>query len=216
MAEWQTRMPLDPPVSIAVNVSFKQLTGGGFVDIVQAALRDAGLAPGSLRIEVTESQVMKDPEESAETLRRLKELGVGLEIDDFGTGYSSLSYLSCLPFDTVKIDRSFVCDLGVREESGELVRTIVDLARSLSLDVVAEGVENEVQLEKLKALGCGRGQGFYFSRPLGKDAAGELFQDENLRRGFELLEGHTAAHAVMPPANAAIAGEPELSLTERN
>jgi diguanylate cyclase (GGDEF)-like protein/PAS domain S-box-containing protein len=210
MADWQAHMPLDPPLTMAVNLSFRQLIGGGFVDEVRSVLRDTGLFPGSLHLEVTESQVMKDPEESIEILRRLKELGVGLEIDDFGTGYSSLSYLSCLPFDTVKIDRSFISDLGVREESGELVRTILDLARSLNLDVVAEGVETELQLEKLRALGCSKAQGFYFSKAVPGEIAAQLFEEENLRRGFDILQGHQPD----PREPRQIHLSPELSLTE--
>jgi diguanylate cyclase (GGDEF)-like protein/PAS domain S-box-containing protein len=224
MAEWQSRSPVQPPLTMSVNVSFRQLTGGGFVDDVRAALKETGLTPASLHLEVTESHVMKDPEESIEILQRLKELGVGLEIDDFGTGYSSLSYLSCLPFDTVKIDRSFISDLGLREESGELVRTILDLARSLNLDVVAEGVETELQLRKLRALGCGRAQGYYFSKPVGDEVAAQLFEAENLQRGFEILEGRqqgrqqgrqeSRQESRQPPPEALFSPDLSLTLTE--
>jgi len=156
--------------------TFLQLTDRGFVEEVEKILEETGLAPQRLSLELTESVVMKNPEESIANLRRLKALGVSLEVDDFGTGYSSLSYLSCLPIDTVKIDRSFVAGLGEREDRSGIVRTIVELAGSLSLDVIAEGVETAQQVRKLLALGCGRGQGHYFSRPLGASAVPGLFE----------------------------------------
>ena len=178
MVEWQRNPASGKPLTMAVNVSFKQLVGTGFIDKVNAILTETGLAPENLRLEMTESAVMKNPQEAIEILRGLKDTGLGLEIDDFGTGYSSLSYLSRLPFDTVKIDRSFVSELGVREDGAEIVKTILELARSLSMDAIAEGVENESQLERLIALGCGRAQGFYFSRPLTAQAVVPLLQSE--------------------------------------
>jgi Amt family ammonium transporter len=191
MAEWQSRFSSSPPLTIAVNVSYKQLTVAGFVESVSAVLRETGLAAASLRLEITESVVMKDPEESIETLNRLKGIGVGLEIDDFGTGYSSLSYLSSLPFDMVKIDRSFVTGLGTPGDRGEIVRSILELARSLGLDVIAEGVETEGELQKLLTLGCARAQGFYFSKPMDREAVPALVEVENLKRAFRQLEGRT-------------------------
>ena len=184
MAVWQKEYAMEPPLSIAVNVSFKQLAASGLVEDVERALAESGLLPGTLKLEITESAVMGNPEETIDTLRRLKELGVGLEIDDFGTGYSSLSYLSRLPFETVKIDRSFVNDLGKNEESWEIVRTIVDLAKSMGMDVIAEGVETKEQLQTLTWLGCSRVQGFYFSEPVPAEAVARLFQIESLKRAF--------------------------------
>jgi EAL domain-containing protein (putative c-di-GMP-specific phosphodiesterase class I) len=113
---------------------------------------------------------MSNADVAIKVLQQLKEIGVGLEIDDFGTGYSSLSYLNRLPFDTVKIDRSFIRDLESRGESAEIVKTILDLARSMNMTVVAEGVETKAQLEALTSLGCGFGQGYYFSRPADKES----------------------------------------------
>jgi diguanylate cyclase (GGDEF)-like protein/PAS domain S-box-containing protein len=191
MAEWQTRSSSHPPLTIAVNVSYKQLTVAGFVESVSEVLGETGLAGASLRLEMTESAVMKDPEESIETLRRLKRLGVGLEIDDFGTGYSSLSYLSCLPFDILKIDRSFVTGLGTGEDRGEIVRSILELARSLGLEVIAEGVETEGELQRLLALGCVRAQGYYFSKPVDPKAVPAMVAVENLKSAFRQLEGRT-------------------------
>ena len=113
---------------------------------------------------------------------------MGLEIDDFGTGYSSLSYLNRLPFDTVKIDQSFVKDLRRNGESADLVRTILDLARSMNMNVVAEGVETNEQLEVLSALGCGYGQGYYFSKPIDKESTQSLISERYaLRRAFAQL-----------------------------
>jgi diguanylate cyclase (GGDEF)-like protein/PAS domain S-box-containing protein len=188
MAEWQSRFSSNPPLTIAVNVSYKQLTVAGFVESVREVLGKTGLAAASLRLEMTESAVMKDPEESAKTLRRLKDVGVGLEIDDFGTGYSSLSYLSSLPFDMVKIDRSFVTGLGTGEDRGEIVRSILELGRSLGLDVIAEGVETEGELQRLLKLGCGRAQGYYFSKPLDPEAVPALVEVESLKSAFRQLE----------------------------
>ncbi len=192
MALWQRRFSLNPPLTISVNVSFKQLTGAGLIEDVKLALARTELLPGTLRIEMTESTAMTNAEETAHTLRQLKELNVGLEIDDFGTGYSSLSTLNRLPFDTVKIDCSFVRDLGTNEESLEIVRAILDLARSMSMNVVAEGVETSDQLQKLNTLGCTHAQGYYFSRPVGANAAALLFEVEAFQARLRANRiGHT-------------------------
>jgi diguanylate cyclase (GGDEF)-like protein/PAS domain S-box-containing protein len=207
MAEWQNRFSPNPALTIAVNVSYKQLTVAGFVEMVRDVVAETGLPAASLRLEMTESAVMKDPQESIETLKRLKGIGVGLEIDDFGTGYSSLSYLSCLPFDTVKIDRSFVTDLGIGEDRGEIVRSILELARSLGLDVIAEGVETEGELQRLLALGCGRAQGYYFSKPVSSEAVPALVEVEQLKSGFRQLEGRTEAPQGSIASSPASGGE---------
>jgi EAL domain-containing protein (putative c-di-GMP-specific phosphodiesterase class I) len=171
-----------------VNVSYKQLKDAGFVEDVRRVLEETKLAPNSLRLEMTESTLMTDTEETVETLRRLKALNVGLEIDDFGTGYSSLSCLKRLPFDTVKIDRSFVRELGGNEEAAEIVRAIVDLAGSMTMTVVAEGVETPAQLEQLDSLGCNFAQGFLFSRPVTASSAATIVEDEAFRRGLGHLD----------------------------
>jgi len=190
MAEWHKKFVFDPPLTISVNVSPRQLNHGGLVEDVEWVLTETGLAPGCLKLEVTEGSIMQDAETALATLRRIRSLGVGLEIDDFGTGYSSLSYLQRLPFDTLKIDRSFVKELGVSAESSEIVRTIVELARSLEMDVVAEGVETEDQYRKVAALGCNYVQGYYFSKPASAPATQSLMQErDNLRRSFAALEG---------------------------
>jgi diguanylate cyclase (GGDEF)-like protein/PAS domain S-box-containing protein len=189
MAEWHSRFAFDPPLTISVNVSPRQLNQSGIVEDVQRVLAETGLAPECLKLEVTEGSIMQDAETALATLRRLKALGIGLEIDDFGTGYSSLSYLQRLPFDTVKMDRSFVKELGISAESSEIVKTIMELARSLQMEVVAEGVETEDQLEQLAAMGCKYVQGYYFSRPVSAPATqGILMERERLQRSFATLQ----------------------------
>jgi diguanylate cyclase (GGDEF)-like protein/PAS domain S-box-containing protein len=190
MAEWHKTFAFDPPLTISVNVSPRQLNEGGLVEDVERVLSETGLAPKSLKLEVTEGSIMQDAEMALATLRRLKSLGIGLEIDDFGTGYSSLSYLQRLPFDTVKVDRSFIRELGVCAESSEIVRTIMELARSLDMEVVAEGVETEDQFQKLAALGCNYVQGFYFAKPAGAQVTHSLMLErDELQRSFALLQG---------------------------
>jgi len=192
MAEWHTKFEFDPPLTISVNVSPRQLNQGGIVEDVERVLAETGLTPECLKLEVTEGSIMQDAETALATLRRLKSLGIGLEIDDFGTGYSSLSYLQRLPFDTVKVDRSFIKELGASAESSEIVRTIMELARSLQMDVVAEGVETEDQFQQLAALGCNYVQGYYFSKPVSAPATQSLLLErDRLQRSFAALQGAT-------------------------
>src|SRR6185295_3946395 len=166
MAEWQRDYPQHPPLSVSVNLSSRELNDSELVSTVARVLHDTGLNPGSLRIEVTEGSILEDHEVTAATLRRLQELNISLEIDDFGTGYSSLSRLHEFSFATVKIDRSFVKNLVEETGSAHLVETILLMAKSMGLGVVAEGIETREQLTKLTALGCDYGQGYYFSRPM--------------------------------------------------
>jgi diguanylate cyclase (GGDEF)-like protein len=189
MAHWHTTYTVDPSLSISVNVSFRQLSDGDFVEEVATVLRETGLRPGSLKLELTESCIMSNTDSAIDILRRLKAMGIGLEIDDFGTGYSSLSYLSRLPFDTVKIDRSFVKELQSSEESTEIVKTILDLARSLHMTVVAEGVETPGQVEALATLGCDYGQGYFFSPPASSDSTQASIRNQlAYRHAFRQLE----------------------------
>jgi EAL domain-containing protein (putative c-di-GMP-specific phosphodiesterase class I) len=150
---------------VNVNLSGAQLADPAVVDHVRDALRLSGLAPSRLTLEITESVVMQHSEVNMRRLRRLRELGVALAIDDFGTGYSSLSYLRAFPVHELKIDRSFVAGMAGNADALALVRTIIQLAESLSLRTVAEGVETAAQYDALRALGCDRVQGFYVSRP---------------------------------------------------
>jgi diguanylate cyclase (GGDEF)-like protein/PAS domain S-box-containing protein len=179
MAAWHKSMIREPALSISVNISFKQLAEVSLADDVERILAETGLDPATLKLEITESSIMENAQLVIATLRRFKELNIGLEIDDFGTGYSSLSYLRQLPFDTVKIDRSFVKEMGTCDDTSEIVSTILQLARSLSMDVVAEGVETKAQLVRLTAMGCSSGQGFYFSKPVDAERAQRLIRDND-------------------------------------
>jgi diguanylate cyclase (GGDEF)-like protein/PAS domain S-box-containing protein len=179
MAQWQKNLPLAHALTISVNVSFKQLAEPGLVENVECILAETGLDPSYLKLELTESSIMENAENALATLRRLKKMKIGLEIDDFGTGYSSLSHLRQLPFDTVKIDRSFVKELGAGGQSSEIINTILKLARSLSMNVVAEGIESKDQLALLTGLGCSHGQGYYFSEPVTAERAEQLVQDDS-------------------------------------
>jgi diguanylate cyclase (GGDEF)-like protein len=155
-----------PPLPISVNMSAANFRGGNLPELVERVLAAARLAPGHLELEVTESLLMQHVEETTELLHRLKAAGVRLSIDDFGTGYSSLNYLKRFPLDVLKIDRSFVTDVATNAGDKAITSAIVALARSLDLNVVAEGVETPVQAELLQALGCHVMQGFLYSRPV--------------------------------------------------
>jgi EAL domain-containing protein (putative c-di-GMP-specific phosphodiesterase class I) len=155
-----------PAGRIAVNVSALQLRNRGFIaEIAQAIGIHAG-APGGLELEITESMIMDDVEQTIATLREIRTMGVTIAIDDFGTGFSSLGYLAKLPVDAVKIDRSFVAEMSLHADGMTLVSTIISLAHSLRLKVVAEGVETDEQSRMLKLLKCDLMQGFLFSRPI--------------------------------------------------
>jgi diguanylate cyclase len=166
-AQWQQAYRGEVPIALSVNLSARQLLlGEELVSDVGRALSEAGLAPGSLTLEITESVLMQGHAATADTLTALKELGVHLAIDDFGTGYSSLSYLRGFPIDAVKIDRSFVEAVGRGYRESALLRGIVDLSHALGLIAVAEGIERQEQAAHMEGLGCPLGQGYYFSRPL--------------------------------------------------
>ncbi|MFI4889185.1 MAG: EAL domain-containing protein [Steroidobacterales bacterium] len=155
-----------PPLRIAVNLSASQFRQGDVVSMIRDALDSAGLDARYLEVELTESAVMTDPEESIAILEKLSKMGVLVSVDDFGTGYSSMSYLRRFPIDKLKIDRGFINEVMSRPEDASIVRAIVSLAHSLKLKVVAEGVESPEQLEFLKTLGCDQYQGFHFSPAL--------------------------------------------------
>jgi EAL domain-containing protein (putative c-di-GMP-specific phosphodiesterase class I) len=144
------------------------------VDKVERALRQAPLDARNLKLEITETAVMEDEQHVIGVLRDLKALGVQLSLDDFGSGYSSLNYVKDLPVDGLKIDKSFIDDLGEDPVNDAIVRLIVDFAHTLGLKVTAEGVENDRQVENLAVIGCDLAQGFYFSKPLHSEASGAL------------------------------------------
>ena len=160
----------DVPLTIAVNVSRRQLTSPQLVDDVRTALAVTGVTPEQLVLEVTESVLMENPEQVNSALTELRALGIGISVDDFGTGYSSLSHLQEFPADVLKIDKSFVDKLNVSEPGASaVVASIIGLAHSLNLEVVAEGIEREDQLDRLSELGCDYAQGFLLSRPLDRE-----------------------------------------------
>jgi diguanylate cyclase (GGDEF)-like protein/PAS domain S-box-containing protein len=166
LADWQRDHPRDEPLSLSVNVSMRQLRGSRVVEDVRAALDAAGVEPHQLVLEITESFLADETDEVVRCLQRLRALGVRLAVDDFGTGYSALSYLQRFPIDMLKIDRSFVEHARRASPSLNLVRSIVQLGRSLHLDIVAEGIEEAEQAEELLAMGVTSGQGFYYAEPL--------------------------------------------------
>jgi PAS domain S-box-containing protein/diguanylate cyclase (GGDEF)-like protein len=164
LRRWQDAHADGDPPTMAVNLSAGQFLQADLVEQVERVLRESAIAPGTLKLEITESVLMQHTERVTDTLHRLKALGVQLHIDDFGTGYSSLGYLHRLPLDALKIDRSFVCEAG--GANLQLVRTIVALAHALGVVVITEGIESPELLSELRALECEFGQGFLFSRPL--------------------------------------------------
>ena len=168
-ASWQERFPSDPPLSISVNLSTRQFSDPRLVSDIAAAIRDSGIPATSLVLEITESLLVRDSDGTIAKLRAIRAMGVRLAIDDFGTGYSSLSYLQRFPLDVLKIDRAFVEAVGDVEGSA-LVRSIVDIGRSLRLSTVAEGIERPEQPAQLLALQCDMGQGFLMNRPQEADA----------------------------------------------
>jgi EAL domain-containing protein (putative c-di-GMP-specific phosphodiesterase class I) len=168
---------MNPP-RIAVNVSAIQLSRRDFVSIVERAIAE-GTTPTAIDLEITESLIMTDIPANIEKLGRLRELGIGIAIDDFGTGYSSLSYLARLPVQVLKIDRSFVNSMLEDSNTATLVQTVISLAHSLGLKVVAEGVENEEQARVLRLLRCDQMQGYLFSKPLPHEEASALLDGGN-------------------------------------
>ena len=168
---WQQRFRSNSPLTISVNFSSKQFMQPELMDQMKQMLTATGLEPRSLKLEITESLIMENPEVARALLLRLKALDIQLGIDDFGTGYSSLSYLHRFPIDRLKIDRSFVNRMGLDKENAEIVRTIITLAHNLGVDVIAEGVETTEQLALLRALKCKYGQGFLFSPPVDGETA---------------------------------------------
>lgn len=173
---WLQEFLVDPPLSIGVNLSARQLSDPNLANVVRRALEDSGIPPHCLRLELTESALVAEREAARSVLAEIQRMGVGFELDDFGTGYSSLSYLNLLRFDALKIDRSFVGRLETDPESRVITRTVMALARELGMDVVAEGIETEAQVELLQEMGCRYGQGYYFSMPVEAAAARDLLR----------------------------------------
>ncbi len=192
VVEWQKRSPNGIPLSIAVNLSGKHFGQPELVEQINTVIAQTGIDPSHLKLELTESAVMENAETAILMLKQIKETGVQISIDDFGTGYSSLSYLHRFPIDLLKVDRSFVSAMEENTENGEIVRTVIALAKSLNLKVVAEGIESIHQYHQLRVLGCEYGQGYLFSKPLPVADIERLLADK------------TRWQNILPPASAPI------------
>ena len=203
-AGWQRRFGQTGLEYITVNVSTRQLMQHNFLHTVEQAVQNAGLEPGALRIEITETALMDSPNQAAGVLRELRNFGAKIYLDDFGTGYSSLSHLHKMPVDALKIDRSFVRSLLLPDRPA-IVESILALARTLNTSVVAEGIESDVQARELERLGCTHAQGYFFSRPLSPRSVEELLEANQPLRGKPVEY-----------AGAALANDPQLYFsTER-
>src|SRR5439155_11760430 len=179
MKNWQAEFPSDPPLTLSLNVTAKELAHPGLISDISQALEQTGLEPSSLRLEIVETVAMRDAGKTEGVLRQAKDLGVRLSIDDFGTGYSSLSRLRHFPTDTLKIDRAFISRMDTDADNRAIVRTILTLAHNLGLTVVAEGTETLEEVNELLALDCEYAQGYFFSRPVDEASAAHL-----LRTGY--------------------------------
>jgi EAL domain-containing protein (putative c-di-GMP-specific phosphodiesterase class I) len=174
------------PMCLSVNVSALQLDTDALIDDVKVALAASGLAPEALTLEITETTLMTDAEETARRLRELKEVGVKIAVDDFGTGYSSLSHLRQFPVDVLKIDRSFVSQLAEGGENEILLHTLVQLGKALEIETTAEGIERPQDLTLIRDKECDNGQGFLFTRPLTAQDADSFFSSWSPNRRFEV------------------------------
>ena len=182
LAQWRKAHQAAGEITVSVNLSTGEIDRPNLLADLSELLAETGLPRGALKLEITESDIMRDPEQAAVILSKLREAGAGLALDDFGTGFSSLSYLTRLPFDTLKIDRYFVRTMGSNEGSAKIVRSVVNLGRDLSLEVVAEGVENAEMARYLLDLGCDYGQGFGYAPALSAQEA-EVYLNESYADG---------------------------------
>jgi c-di-GMP-specific phosphodiesterase len=183
LARWRRAHSAAGDLTVSVNLSTGEIDRPGLIEDVARILKETGLPPGALKLEITESDIMRDADSAAIILRSLRGVGAGLALDDFGTGFSSLSYLTRLPFDTLKIDRYFVRTMASNEGSAKIVRSVVNLGRDLNLEVVAEGVENRSVAERLLELGCDYGQGFGYAPALSPQEA-EVYLNESYADGI--------------------------------
>jgi EAL domain-containing protein (putative c-di-GMP-specific phosphodiesterase class I) len=185
--EWRLRG--HPGISVSVNVSQRQLREGTLHQFITILLNELGLNGNALELEITESQLMDDPDDAIAQLEDLHRLGLRVAIDDFGTGYSSLAHLRKLPIDILKIDKAFVADVPGDADSGVIIETILGMARTLKLSVVAEGVENEAQARFLGNLGVTEIQGFWYSRPIPAENVLSLLDGRGPRHAFRTVGG---------------------------
>ncbi len=171
---YRTAFPDLPMPFMSVNVSGLQLSELSEIDQLEAIIKESGVDPAHIKLEITETLMVQNPDHATKALNKIKELGVSIAIDDFGTGYSSLSYLHQFPLDTLKIDRAFVNNMDKSQNSGRIVSSIAQLALAMEMDIVAEGIEEKPQMDALRELGCQYGQGYYMAKPAPADAIMEL------------------------------------------
>jgi EAL domain-containing protein (putative c-di-GMP-specific phosphodiesterase class I) len=176
LKNWHERYPSLQNVSVNVNISNRQFSQPNFIEGVMEALRTHGLKPEVLRLEITENVLISNYAAANEVFTKLRNLGVQLEIDDFGSGYSALGYLQHFPISAIKIDKSFVDEIGKSRKGIELIRAIVSMARELGMEAIAEGIETGEQLSELKSVSCNFGQGFLLSKPLDKESAEKILE----------------------------------------
>ena len=175
---WQSQFPSEPPLTMSVNIAPKQFLQPDLVEDIRSAIKQTGVAPSALQLEIMETMAMGDAEHAAQLMGELKSIGVRLSIDDFGTGYSSLSRLQRLPVDSLKVDRTFISVMDDDADSQEIVRLIITMAHTLNLKVIAEGTETENQIRVLQQLNCEMAQGYFFSRPAPPEVIAELLQND--------------------------------------
>jgi len=207
--EWQKRYPQKPPLTISVNLSPKQFMQRDLIDQISLALDGGGLSPASLKVEITEGMVMQNVESTMQMLGQLQALGIAISLDDFGTGYSSLSYLHRFPISTLKIDQSFVSSMSNNQESLEIVRTILGLARNLKMEVIAEGVETLEQAVELRAMNCEYGQGYYFSKALNANSAVRFLSSDSSNK---ISPPITISNSISAPPNSVSESLPQTKI----
>jgi EAL domain-containing protein (putative c-di-GMP-specific phosphodiesterase class I) len=195
---WKQDHGLD--IAVAVNMPSRLFERSDLVELVAGILAEEGVSPHSIELEITETGLMKDLQGVVPSLHKLNELGTEISIDDFGTGYSSLAYLTSLPISELKIDRSFVRDLGTTPQSTAVVSAIIALARALGLRVIAEGVEQVSQMEVLYNLGCQICQGFLFARPMPAHEINEWLRDQHLRQPLPRIDTDFGSLDPLPTA----------------
>jgi len=188
LALWQQRYTHIGSLTVAINVSMRQLLQTTFFSQVREILESSMVIPSSIELELTETSAMANPMQTMETLSMLKRLGLRLALDDFGTGYSSLAYLQRLPIDILKIDKAFVQGLGSNHSDKEIIHLMMALAKTLNLETVAEGVETLLQIQELQKIGCSLGQGYLFSRPLSTEEAEAMIRNSHV---FPLTTVHS-------------------------
>jgi diguanylate cyclase (GGDEF)-like protein/PAS domain S-box-containing protein len=195
LRSWHAQFPAEPPLSMSVNITSKEFASPNLAKGIAETLKQTGLDPINLHLEITETIAMGDPEKAASVLSELKSLGVRLSVDDFGTGYSSLSRLQQFPVDSLKIDRAFISHMDSDAESHKIVQVIIMLAQTLGLTTVAEGAETEEHVNQLKALDCSFAQGYYFSKPADHQVISDLLMKVN-GSGFVAAKAQAARAGV--------------------